>query len=300
MKTALLHSFIWLTLLGLGIGCKEVEPVEDRLASIYPPGCQIAKTVYKTLTAGKTPNSIVDAEVITLDDGRSVEVSTSVKSTYLYDEKGRITAVENDHQVGFWQFSYKYTTSTVFFTDVYYTEKNGIKNVIRNNTDTIPLNERGLQTNYYLGGGSILFYNADDQFLKSYPVRPPDSCRYESGNCVERLRNATWTRQTGAWELNDCQRNRYSYDLTRPNLPVTHQYMGRNSKNLPIKEVWEAYRLSGFPTGPVYQKTYTYTFDEKGRVRRQVAHGKALYGGWLIVDDTGGVGVMDYEYKNCP
>lgn len=56
---------------------------------------------------------------------------------------------------------------------------------------------------------------------------------------------------------------------------------------------------SQFADGPVYQKIYTYTYDKLGRVKRMVVNGKALNQGWLIADDTYGVGVTDYEYE-CP
>lgn len=92
---------------------------------------------------------------------------------------------------------------------------------------------------------------------------------------------------------------RFDYNLNRPNLPVIDQFRGQLSRNLPTKEVWEMHQSSQFPNGPVYQKIYTYTYDKLGRVKRRVVNGKALNPGWLIEDDTYGVGVTDYEYE-CP
>lgn len=55
MKTTMPYSLLFLTLLGVGIGCKkELEPVEDLQYSVYPPGCQIARTIYKTAATAES------------------------------------------------------------------------------------------------------------------------------------------------------------------------------------------------------------------------------------------------------
>ena len=64
----------------------------------------------------------------------------------------------------------------------------------------------------------------------------------------------------------------YKYDLTRTNIPSFRQYVGRQSRNLPVEELTSVSDLNG----PVHRKAYTYTSDQRGRVKRRISSGEGL------------------------
>ena len=87
----MIYSFVLLTLLGLGIGCKkEVEPVEDLQSSVYPPGCQIAQVLYKTRINGRDVSKLSGLEFVTPEGGSKVQVATISITTNTYNSQNRI------------------------------------------------------------------------------------------------------------------------------------------------------------------------------------------------------------------
>ncbi len=298
MKTTMLYSLLFLTLLGVGIGCKkEVEPTNT---AVYPPGCRIARTFYKNPTIGRAKDITINPETITLNDGSQVEVSLVGTADYTYDDKKRITEIYDRVPGGsYFLYRFVYTPQKLYRENESFSAEINIQPNPSSRRDTLTLDQQGLRVLIDEEGKSISYYNTDGQFLGDGPT-PNQKNTYENGNLVEQMINATWTQQSGQWTPFDYRLTRFSYDLQRPNLPAVQQFLGRGSRNLPIKEVWEMQKSSQFPAGPVYQKTFTYSYDAQGRVKRRVAYGKALYRGWFVEDDPYGVGVTDYEYQNCP
>ncbi len=297
MKTTWIYTLILLTAFGLGLGCKkEVEPVNT---AVYPPGCRIVRTFYKNPTIGRSKDIIINPEIITLEDGSQVEVSSVFKTSYSYDKGGKITEI--NYQVtagGYFLYRYTYTDKKLYKYNESFSSEINIQPNPSSRRDTLTLDQQGLRVLIDEQGKSISYYNTDRQFLGDGPT-PNQKNSYENGNLVEQMVNATWVQQAGQWTPLDYRLTHFSYDPQRPNLPVVQQFLGEESRNLPMKEIWEMQKSSQFPNGPVYQKTFTYSYDAQGRVKRRLAHGKALYRGWFVEDDPYGVGVTDYEYQDC-
>ena len=299
MKTTLFSfSFI---LLAWVLGCKK-PPLQDDVdpnPPQPPANCRIIRTTYKHPTIGLDPKSslIIEPETITLDDGEKIQVSFITKTTYEYDNQRRIIEVSEQLLEGDYRLTkYIYTSTTVMIDTE--TLAHQISNKPYTLRDTIQLNEQGLISRQRGLGDPYLLYNTDKQPIGT-SYHPDKTHVYENGNLKEVIENASWIERNGQLTPTDYMLRHFSYNIDRPNLPLVYQFRGQLSRNLPIKEVWEMHQSSQFPDGPVYQKIYTYTYDKLGRVKRRVVNGKALNPGWLIEDDTYGVGVTDYEYE-CP
>ena len=297
MKTTLFSlSFI---LLAWVLGCKK-PPVQDQIdpnPPQPPANCRIVRTTYKTPTIGLDPKSplIIEPEMITLDDGEKIQVSLITKKTYRYDNQSRIVEIRGQNLNTYYNEYFIYTDNYVIQRIEYTVVGSSTPNIL---LDTIQLNGQGLVSRQRGLGDPYLLYNADKQPI-GYIDNPGNTHMYENGNLKEVIENASWIERNGQSTPTDYMLRRFSYNIDRPNLPLVYQFRGQLSRNLPIKEIWEMHQSSQFPDGPVYQKIYTYTYDKQGRVKRRVVNGKALNSGWLIEDDTYGVGVTDFEYE-CP
>jgi hypothetical protein len=279
----------------LELGCKKtVEPAQPK----SPADCRIIATVYKIPIEGRNSNVSHDLEGVILSNGRRVTVSRVINAYYKYDEQDRIIEFTEKWPNGDARFTtYRYLPDRVLI----YSEQMApsISPVKRISRDTIGLYSNGLQARYQGVGEAYIRYNAKNQFQADAFINPSDSCRYENGNCVEKLQNVSWYNNRGQWIPTDYSLLTYKYDLAKPNIRPYLQFEGSLSKNLPLSEFRESRASTQFPEGPLYQKTYLYTFDQHGRVSRRIAHGEPLYGGWFIEDDYRGVGVTDYIYE-CP
>ena len=295
MKTTFTYWILGLLLLGLS--CKKpAEPVIPK----SPADCRIIATVYKTTTKDRESGPKYDLETITLSDGSTATISLISKTTYKYDEQGRI--LESDSRLpdgSYFLDRYKYLPDRIL---TYEEIKSVISNATRVFRDSISLYPNGLRSRVIGVGVHDSRYNQEGQYTGSgvFLNRPAgDSCRYENGNCVQKIQGSLWQFSNGRWFPSDYLLITYRYDLNRTNIRPFLQFEGKPSRNLPLTENWETKASSQFPDGLVYQKAYLYTFDQYGRVIRRIAHGKNLYRGWLIEDDYNGVGVTDYIYE-CP
>jgi hypothetical protein len=291
MKTSSVLLILGVTGL-LGLGCKKpVEPAQPK----SPADCRIIATVYKTTIEGRESGPKYDLETITLSDGKTATISRVLNTSYKYDEQGRIVEVDERNPSGTYILErYTYLTNRVIrYKEIKFLNVDQVR-VFR---DTISLYPNGLLANYGNTSVSDLRYNQEGQYMGGgLSVNRPagDSCRYENGNCVEKIQGPLWQFVSGQWIPTDYLLITYRYDLSRPNLRPFLQFMGNPSRNLPLTERW-----AKPATRTVYQKNYLYTFDQYDRVVRRIAHGKSLYVGWLIEDDYNGVGVTDYIYE-CP
>lgn len=279
----------------LGLGCKKpVEPTQPK----SPADCRIIATVYKTPVEGRSGYPNQELENVILSDGRKVTVARVIDRYYKYDNKGRIIELTEKWPNGDFQIN-----SYTYFADRVLIYGEGLAINIsptkRISRDTIALYPNGLQARYKGLGKPYIRYNADNQFQASNFTHPLDSCRYENGNCVEKLENASWYYTNGKLTPTNYFLVTYKYDLTRLNSRPFLQFEGNPSRNLPVSELKESRSSTQFPDGPLYQKNYLYTFDQHGRVIRRIVHGQALYRGWFIESDYRGVGVTDYIYE-CP
>lgn len=298
MKPLLIYTL--LLLVCLVVNCKTKTEEVDPLASIYPPGCQIVRTVYKTPTIGFPSELIVEPEDLQLNDGKTVKIGTVEKSTYLYNGQGQITEIVGQHlQNTKRRRVFLYSPNLLLINEIYSSEKG----LVYERNDTVPLNNSGYQDRATIDTNPQLnwIYDSQGYFLG----RSPDLAkllpnRYEQGNLVRFIDMAYISQQNGQVSIKEDRTRVFKYDLNRANLPPIYQYLGRPSRNLPVEEVIEIHNDAAIAEGPVYRKTFTYTFDTKGRILRRVAYGRRLNSSWLLEDDLYGVGVTDYEYANCP
>ena len=316
----MLYSLLFLTMLGVGIGCKkEVEDVKPPvvvspptsgttppvsttptspttvLLTDYPPGCRIARTIYKTLTANRDQSIIFDPETVTLEDGRKVEVSTIVTTLYSYDLQGRIAGEKQLNTLSYINLSYTYTNTRLYTNQE--SKATGEKVPIFE-IDTTQLNEQGYILRLDSKSGPPLYiYNQEGQRISRYGNVPAIFNQYQNGNMIREV--ATGIGYTVNGQRVDMPDDVYTYryDTLRPNLPVIHQFKGKLSRNLPIERIDYS---SGLLPGPVYRKSFTYFYDAVGRVKRRITYGKALNPLWGLQDDPNGIGVTDFEYENCP
>lgn len=297
MKTTILYSLLFLTMLGVGIGCKkEVEPVEDLQSSVYPPGCQIAQVLYKTPINGRDISKLSGFEFVTPEGGGRIQVATISSTTNTYDSQKRITKEYGQYLGTIRMTLYTYGNTLIKYDS--YT-KSGSNFPYVEIRDTTQLNEQGyLVPRYGKSSTSSYTYNKDGQIIDRYSSNPdahPVST-YENGNLIRDITEVGLSYNNGKYTAFEARAKTYKYDLTRPNMPVIYQYFGKASRNLPIEETAYAADLGG----AVYRRTFTYTFDEWGRVKRRLAYGQRLNASWPFEDDPGGIGVLDYQYQGCP
>ncbi|KAB7732714.1 hypothetical protein F5984_01820 [Rudanella paleaurantiibacter] len=301
-RTTPRRAFVGITLYLLALSgllsyCRPPQIEQPTTIPLPPEGCKIVRTIYKTQGAYKLNLKIADPEQVTLDDGRQVRVSLEYITTYHYDQQGRITEETDKGPSGSSRvISFIYGDRQLTMLIKSYDSQ---KTLVRQDTTFLPLNSDGLLTYYTPVGQSQYVYNAEGQMVSSSPDRPAILNRYLNGNLTEQTRFATWVQQNGQWIPTDYQLIRYEHDLARPNLPEPRQFLGATSHNLPTKEVREMRLSSSFADGPVYQRTFQYSYDKRGLVKRRIANGKALNPQWLMEEDSYGVGVIDYEYA-CP
>jgi hypothetical protein len=263
-----------------------------------PADCRIIATVYKTTIEGRESGPKYDLETIVLSDGRLTNISKVITTFYKYDEEGRVIQQDKKWPNGDYRTTkYSYLSDRLAVNVDLFASL--LSPTVRTSRDTVSLYPNGLRSRVSGVGVPYIKYNSDGQFQNGDLVKPSDSCRYENGNCTEKIQFAWWVQQDGRWIPTDYQLIRYRYDLTKPNIRPFLQFEGNSSRNLPLTEHLEVKASTQFPDGLVYQKAYLYTFDKHGRVTRRIAHGKSLYRGWLIEDDYNGVGVTDYIYE-CP
>ncbi|WP_421826433.1 hypothetical protein [Larkinella sp.] len=302
MKISFVSILFLLSLLAIALSCKkdrDLHPngwVTDPTNLPLPPkGCKIVKTTYKTPSVGRTGDQLWEPETVTLDDGQKVPVSCVGKMSYKYDAQNRLMEVHEE--LLFNQYTlHRYTYTPHYLIDYYELfAKGDAKPTIR--IDTTSLNDQGLVSRYGGVGDPYLLYNQDRRLVDDSPTRPGETHIVIDGNLVEYVVYQSWGLRDGEWFAYDRFLKRFTYLAMRPNLPVTHPFRGDESRNLPVKEIWQLESSPDFGTQTVYQKTYTYWYDQQGQVKRRIVHGKPLIGGWLIEDDLYGVGVTDYEYE---
>ncbi|AQG78475.1 hypothetical protein [Spirosoma montaniterrae] len=295
----LLSAF--LLLLTLAFSCKEqvqlpVTPPDEPAPNLAT--CRIVRTVYKTPSVGRTGDLLKGEETVKLPDGSTTKVSTVVTTTYQYDEQGRIREVYEQRLKGqYSRYVYEYKNG-----GVYTFERSGEpqRDPYRTQTDSVQTNEQGLIIRPSGFGSAYYVYNQDGQLLNHYPSYLPYTHQYVDGNLTEKLLYASWQKIDGQWRGFDQEYLRYRYDLSRPNLPIIHQFRGKESRNLPLEETLEIQNGSQYPTGLAYRKRFAYSYDRWGRVTRRIVQGKALVNWWLLEDSLYGISVTDFEYACSP
>ena len=306
MKTTMLYSLLFLTMLGLGIGCKkEVEPVKPPVvkptpptstttptsttqpAPVFltpPPNCVIAKTVYKSVNL---QGPVREQEIVKID-GKTFTVSIQKETYYYYDQQGRlITEIFGTTLGDSGRVQYDYQPGRIL-VDKRYT---GSGNQLVTRRDTILLDNRGLaiRREDYQEQGE---YDAEGYLIKLTSRIKKETITIENGNSVK---------YDGDFGVNGGQRIFYSFydEKILNNQPNQKPYYGRSGRNAYTRILIEVQNSTYLPSGKVYEEIYPKEYDQYGRTKREVQYGKKLNSSWPYHFNTNGIGVMYYEYA-CP
>lgn len=281
MKSPFLYSLLSVALL-ISNGCKKQPEVEEETTP-KPPPCLIAT---KTTKESVRPyqQSQLELETVTIN-GESVQVSTTKKSVYSYDTKGRILTEYNAYSdAKSDSVLYRYTAGAVTVRTVNLTDKTF-------QTEVLKLNKQELAEKLINGpfpASSNASYDRDGYLtsLTDYYGVPE---KIENGNVIQWVFTLEGP-GTGDFPYTN------SYDLTKPGLPPIKLFYGKSPRNLRTK--YTVQQTDYKQTGPVlYTVTYTYVFDDIGRVKRQIE--KEKDSGYIFGGNDGKVTVTDFTYT-CP
>ncbi len=330
MKTTMLYSLLFLTLLGVGIGCKkEVEEVkppvvvgpptstttppvstttttpapETSISTTYvtpnsvetayadvpqpPANCRLLRTTYKTIIY---QGPAIDRETVTVG-GKTFIVSTNIKTTYFYDNQGRLVKDRQEKWLGKTDsITYQHLQDRIITTQNLY--QYGDKKYY-NKTDTLLLNKQGLAVGKpgdYTSG----IFDAEGFLIRGDMTMNGVILRLITQTMKDR--NIQIYEDFLAGEYATMISN-YIYYPTRPNLPALTPFYGSSSRNLPARTLVSNKGSSIIRDGEQYYVTYIYSFDDRGRVKRRVNSYTRLSTNWPF--DVDGIGITDYEY-DCP
>ena len=315
MKTTMLYSLLFLTMLGVGIGCKK-DVVEQKppvvvspptstttppsattaaalpttdvasLTAIIPPvltlpNCRIVRETYKEGEAKTMPNP----EVI-LVDGKKLTVYQLTVTNYKYDQQGRVIRLWQEAPSDYDRnFIYKDNLLRIINR---FTQQDKQINIQQ---DSILLNEKGLKK-YRSNGVSSLerLYDSEGYFIGYKEETRPEVL----------VKNRNYTQ---FWDYTEgVQTGVYEYDLTRPGLPNKYAYLGKSwpAVNLEVKYTLSSKGSELYRDGPLYVIYTYYKYDQFGRISCRIRYSKdEARSGYPYRQDGGGIGVTYYEYE-CP
>ncbi|GAB3254670.1 hypothetical protein GCM10027347_15260 [Larkinella harenae] len=292
MKNSLQLKVLVVGLFAIIIGC-ERNKNNDILPHPYVK-CRIVKTIYKTPTIGRKRELIIEPEIITLSDGSKVEVSLVSTTIYTYDTEGRITEeyeklLSNNYTLT----KFKYNSREVYrYKEWTFNDDQKVSS----KSDTISLNELGLVTKYYNNSYSVRYDT--EGYPTNWGANTTQGYYVYKDENVVKLVQESFTKRNGEYVKTGEVYNKYiEYNLNHLNLPATQSLIGKVSFNLPIREKVEVFGFGYIEDGIIYEKNYNYFFDNKNRVKRRIAHGKAINSKWGLEEDLYGIGVTNFEYE---
>lgn len=251
--------------------------------------CLIAtQTIKELISTQYYQQSKVEPETVVIE-GKSFQVSTTRKSAYTYDIQNRIITEYNQYAGNELQYHkgtadsvyYQYIPGAVRERIIKFTDKGKQE---ENYVDS--LNSQGYLKEQYGGQAT---YDKDGYLISRIndswgsPEKIVNGNVIESGFCQE-------------GPLTECYIYTSDYDLTKPGLSPVKTFYGNESRNLRIK-----YRVNTKPylratSGHLeYTATYSYLFDNKNRVKRQIFRG--IDNGFIFGGSP--VTTTDYTYV-CP
>ena len=275
----MLYSLLFLTMLGVGIGCKK-EVEEQPIPNLQ--NCRIVKETYSTvyITGDKDDPQEVVAE------GDKFTVYGWKETKYIYNGAGLL--IQKYIQV------LKGTKGKSTATYTYEKNKLTIHTINQNSGQPdqesdaiITLTNQGFNANY--------FYDAEGHQLGMTGQPIQSGAEWVGGNRIKE-----WFR---ASEEEGTRILVYQYDLTKPALPNPYAYRGKPSQNLETQYQIQAENSLVYKNGPQYplfQINSYYEFDKYGRISRLIMRDHRFpNNGWSFITNPGGIGVIDYEYE-CP
>jgi hypothetical protein len=289
MKTTMLYSLLFLTLLGVGIGCKkEVEDVKPPVV-VSPPtsgttlpvsttpvattptaptmttpvsfsfsegpapanltNCRVLQHVTKVTYAAKP---YIDTEVIVIG-GQSYTVSSSTKTAFEYDSQGRLLKETEVYYL--WKTS---VTTYIYQAGFVLRQKD------TNPTDTLWLNAQGFvdrETNY-----KNYTYSTDGLLTGYDYLKPPIYERFitENGNQTQII--GYYGTSLGTWTYT------YSHNLAQKNTVMNAGLYGKPDRNVQTGRVIVTKNVSPeyAPNGEIRKDDIYTEFDKYGRIKRTI------------------------------
>lgn len=275
MKSQSKRMLLFFGMLIFTISCKKHIGQET---SPDVSSCLIATQTIKELVKPNHPT--LDSEKIFID-GESFVVSTTQKSVYSYDAQGRILSEYKVYPTGKADsVLYQYTSTVVAIRTITITPTGKTST-----TNIVALNDQGLAE------------RRPDTYKATYDKEGYlISLKYAFG--VARVVNGNVVdKPFGGDDATPTYTYKYQYDLSKAGLTPIQTFYGKESRNLLTRYVIENDRYHNV-FGSSYTGDYAYSFDEKGRVKRQVFRGKqGELTGFLFEADT--LIIKDFTYT-CP
>lgn len=264
-------------MLALSYGCGS----ETDQSSVSPSPLTIdliATQVNKELIVSYKNQIIFEPETLNVG-GETFRLTTTKKSTFSYDDQGRITSEFNVYPAGVVDtIRYEYSNNRVTINTTTKTAREVIQRM-----QIEPLNNQGFSPSRPFSSTATYDNNG---YLLSLKNEAVTATKIVNGNILESV--FIPSASTPSFITTS------QFDTAKLGLPPIRRFYGRDYRNLLVKSIIDQ-KTGSFITPSVYTSSYTYLFDQKGRVTRQTMRGKDgaipfLYGGDLAE-------VNDFTYK---
>ena len=314
MKTTMLYSLLFLTMLGVGIGCKkEVEEVKPPVVVTPPVSTTPASpTMTPPSTTTATPIPVTDVASLTavppvltvancrlvrtvqkmgglsilrdpeilITPNYSLTISAADGTNYTYDGQGRLKSKYFDRNDS---LTYSYTPDSIRIA-AYRRSSSDVPplELIQLNTNGLAVRNRASQlSNEYDTEGYVIRQYSGNRTSYRYKI--------ENGNEVE----MRWFSASGDVV------NQTTYYSDRPNLPAPTIIFGKPSRNLPKQLIKSIYGSELYDDGPVNQADYYYVYDARGLVKRRITVRTTRNTRWSFATYDETTSIIDYTYE-CP
>ncbi len=228
--------------------------------------CQIVQEVIRTGTTG--PASVSTGETVLIDQAtygvpvtQTYDLAITQTHTYAYNTPGQLlqeNITNTNPALGNLVYRYEYTPTTLKIAGEGAGRPLG--------ETTYLLNSQGLITSP-VNTNTTYVYNTEGYLteitenLSGIGTRKTTNTIVDGNLVKKEIADPTSQLTTG-----------YTYDVSKVNLPNKRIFEGKQSRNLPLKSVQNfiTTNVTNPPLKTNFTTTYTYTFDEQGRVKRRV------------------------------
>lgn len=273
---------------------------QDHRIPVEIQSCQIVQEIVKSGTENNIGTSSTD-ETITIDGPtyglpatKTFKLALNETHNYTYDNQKQLVQ-ENilynnpDPTSNNTTISYQYTPSSIKRSEMTGGITKGVVNYLLNGQGLISSIVNG-NTTYKYNGEGYLIETAEPNDPKVPNGIQTTTYTIENGNVVKQDIVAPTFKLT----------TRYTYDLSKDNLPSKLTFAGKQSRNLLLKSIQD-YTDFTLNLKTNFTSIYTYTYDNQGRVKRKlgVTTYRSAVGGAPLPTTPGTIFVSttDYAYS---
>lgn len=258
-------------------GCKKQTEIEEETIP-KAPACLIATQTTKELVRPSQQFKL-DMETVIIGN-ETFQVSTTKKSVYRYDTKGRILTEYNSYTDGHADsVCYQYKSGAVTIRTIDIMNKTFY-------TEVAELNRQGLAEK--LPDGNQATYDQDGYYL-TYKNKQGKAAKIDNGNTLEN--------EIVGHDGTPNSVFKSEYDLSKASLPFIRSFYGK-IRNLRTSHTIDQNGPFGvYPE--VYSVVHKYIFGDEGRIMRQILRGKDGHGPVKYIWGGDQVIVNDFSYV-CP